>query len=168
MHERNEIWKSIPTKNSRYQYEISNTGKVRSIRKNGIVILKPWLCDGYYYVHLGRENKRVHRLVAEAFIPNPKNYPCVNHKDYIRTNNNIENLEWCDKQYNAMYSHERFQRPKVYRGGKSGEKYIFVYGKHTYRVQIRSRNGLYYNKSFSDMETAIKHRDAFLEEIGYA
>ena len=49
------------------------------------------------------KNKRVHRLVAEAFIPNPNLYPIINHKDENRSNNNIENLEWCTAKYNSTY-----------------------------------------------------------------
>lgn len=50
-----------------------------------------------------RKNGREHRLVAEAFIPNPNNYPCINHKDENRKNNNVENLEWCTYKYNINY-----------------------------------------------------------------
>lgn len=47
--------------------------------------------------------RSIHRLVAEAFIPNPNNYPCINHKDENPSNNNIDNLEWCTYKYNANY-----------------------------------------------------------------
>lgn len=62
---------------------------------------------GYYIVHLQKDGKaktvHVHRLVAMAFIPNPNNLPFINHKDETRTNNRVENLEWCTPQYNLRY-----------------------------------------------------------------
>ena len=51
-----------------------------------------------------KKNFYVHRLVAEAFIPNPQNYTYINHKDYDRGNNNVDNLEWCTQSYNNKYS----------------------------------------------------------------
>ena len=63
--------------------------------------------DGYYRVTLSNGNKkktcRVHRLVAEAFIPNPNNLPEVNHKSEVKTENSASNLEWCDTTYNINY-----------------------------------------------------------------
>lgn len=64
--------------------------------------------DGYMQVTVGRTGDRsqyrVHRMVAEAFIPNPDNLPEVNHKDNDRTNNSVDNLEWCTHEYNIQYS----------------------------------------------------------------
>ena len=62
---------------------------------------------GYAYVNLHLNGKmktiKTHRLVAEAFIPNPENKPMVNHKDEVKNNNAVENLEWCDAKYNINY-----------------------------------------------------------------
>lgn len=101
-----EIWKDIIG----YEglYKVSNTGKIISLKNNKKRIIK--LFDnhyGYLCVILTKNNniksKKVHRLVAEAFISNPNNYPCVNHKDENRYNNNINNLEWCSYSYNNCY-----------------------------------------------------------------
>lgn len=99
-----EIWKTIEIAPN---YEVSNLGRVRN-RKG--LILKPSTSHGYYHVILMNNKKRisrnVHRLVAEAFIPNPNNYLCINHKDECRTNNAVDNLEWCTYEYNLNYGIE--------------------------------------------------------------
>lgn len=97
-----EIYKPIKG----YDYEVSNTGQIRNVRTGRI--LKQRLNNrGYCQVCLCKDGVQkmftVHRLVAKAFIPNPKNLPEVNHKDECKTNNRLDNLEWCTRKYNANY-----------------------------------------------------------------
>lgn len=106
-----EIWKDVVGFEGLYQ--VSNLGRVRSLGHDAWhkgKVLKPHL-DGmghYYMVGLSRnshtKHKLVHRLVAEAFIPNHNNYPQVNHKDENKTNNVAWNLEWCTNEYNINYN----------------------------------------------------------------
>lgn len=101
----NEIYKDI--KDYEDLYEVSDTGLVRN--KVSGKILKPSKDKyGYLYINLWKKGKyktyRIHRLVARAFIPNPLNLPQVNHIDENKFNNNVDNLEWCDCQYNIDYS----------------------------------------------------------------
>ena len=110
-----EIWKMIP---DHPDYYISNLGRVYSAKKSG-KILSPCIdTHGYYMLHLWENNVqhaiKVHRLVAEAFIPNPNNLSDVNHKDENKTNNNVQNLEWCSRSYNLNYGtrHERANTSK--------------------------------------------------------
>lgn len=104
-----EEWREI--KGYEGLYEVSNTGKVRSLKRattRGKILRFQTDKDGYFKCCLCKENKKttafVHRLVAIAFIDNPKNYPIINHKDECKNNNNVENLEWCSYQYNATYN----------------------------------------------------------------
>jgi len=97
-------------------YSISSNGEVASLSIRNRMIDRPRLKilkdysdkDGYYVVTLCKNNHketyRVHRLVAIAFHNNFDNLPCVNHKDECKTNNNVENLEWCTVKYNSNYN----------------------------------------------------------------
>lgn len=105
-----EIWKDIDGYEGKYQ--VSNLGRIKSLKDrygNTIEkILKPGkIKNGYLIVILckngTKKTSKVHRLVANAFIPNTNNFRCVNHKDENKENNCVENLEWCTYQYNNTY-----------------------------------------------------------------
>lgn len=84
------------------RYAITSCGKVWSYKSNRF--LKPYsIGNDYLAVKLDGKNYRVHRLVAAAYLPNPKNLPQVNHKDENKHNNALPNLEWCDAKYNNNY-----------------------------------------------------------------
>ena len=101
-----EIW--IDKKDYEGHYQVSNWGRVKSIKFGKEIILKPQKdISGYLFVRLCKngiiKNYFIHRLVAEVFLPNPNNYKEVNHKDECKTNNIVSNLEWCDRKYNQNY-----------------------------------------------------------------
>lgn len=112
-----EQWK--PVVGYEHTYEVSDKGNVRSIARKGsnnktyggIVRKQCTNIWGYKHVCLyqdGTERTRtVHRMVAEAFIPNPDNLPCINHKDEDKTNNSVGNLEWCTYKYNSNYGTQK-------------------------------------------------------------
>lgn len=103
-----EQWKSI--EEYKEAYEISNFGRVKNI-KTGNVLKNRTDKDGYLDIALFKNGKRkrfkIHRLVAQAFIPNPENKPQVNHIDEDKTNNHVDNLEWCTIKYNVNYGTNR-------------------------------------------------------------
>ena len=137
-----EIWK--PVVGYEGLYEVSSYGRVRSLDKyvkykskgyrlhRGRILTGSISRCGYIMCHI-RVNEvskyyLVHRLVAEAFIPNLDNLSCINHKDEDKTNNCVENLEWCSHRYNNTYGtrKERFRNTMLERGhwtGLSREEY---------------------------------------------
>lgn len=114
-----EIWKDIEGYEGLYQ--VSNKGRVKSLKRTiktnnknhpyntlSERLLKLNGGDRYVSVILYKDGhisaKNVHRLVAQAFIPNPNNYPIINHKDCNGRNNDVRNLEWCTYKYNNEYN----------------------------------------------------------------
>lgn len=129
-----EVWKTI--KDYSY-YEVSNKGRFRS-NKSGSPKLMALITksDGYLCINLMKNNIMkqfiAHRLVAQAFIRNPRKLPMINHKDRDRKNNHVDNLEWCDARYNISH------------GWKYRKKSTNITGVHiqgnSYIVRIRSNN----------------------------
>lgn len=104
-----EEWKDVIGYEGKYQ--VTATGRIRTLNFKGTGLTKElfpiknrW---GYLTIQLYKDGRYhhygIHRLVALAFIPNPDNLPQVNHKDEDKTNNNVDNLEWCTAKYNSNY-----------------------------------------------------------------
>lgn len=102
-----EIWKDI--KGYEGLYQISNLGNLKSIKKGNNKLIKLQNNQRYYRNNLWKNCKyktfSIHRLVAEAFIPNPNNFNIINHKDGNKLNNCVDNLEWCTQSHNVKESH---------------------------------------------------------------
>ena len=129
MNNKNEVWCDIEGYEGMYQ--VSNKGRIKSI-VYGKEKIRKLVRDkkGYLTVCLFKngENKgyKVHRLVCQTFLPNPNNLPEVNHRDEDKTNNSVQNLEWCNRKYNINYGthmqrvSEKLSKP-VLQYSKDGE-----------------------------------------------
>ena len=173
-----EIWKDI--KGYEGKYQISNLGRVKSLYTQNqykktyrTLIMKLGKRNGYNVIVL--ENKRnnrrcyqIHRLVAEAFLKNPNNFQIINHIDENRTNNNVNNLEWCTQKYNVLHSVRKMCKPKN-RIGKSGEKYIRIKNINNttyYEVTVPYKNKRKFLGLFKDIKEAVNTREEFIKLIG--
>lgn len=164
-----EIWKDV--KNYEGLYQISNLGRVKSLKTwirqyNNYVekerLLKPCVNSaGYYIVVLYKDKHKktfsLHRLIAQAFIPNPNNYPQINHIDGNKKNFNINNLEWCTQSYNMIHAFKNgLEKPSKPMLNKKGElnplsKKVLQYDKNkTFIKEYES-----YTKAL--LETKINH-----------
>lgn len=148
-----EEWRDI--KGYEGLYKVSNTGKIMSlnyaksrqskIRQNMITE------SGYARILLSNNNKNkcyfVHRLVAEAFLSNPNNYPSINHKDENKQNNNVDNLEWCTFSYNNNYG------TKNQRISDTKSKVVYQYSKDGILLNW------YKSAKIAEEYTGIKHNN---------
>ncbi len=158
-----ELWRSI--KGYEGYYEVSNFGQVRSLdrtleRKNqstifckGKILKLHINKQGYYYTDLKKNGKRkkerINRLVAIAFIPNPKNKPQVNHINGIKTDNRAENLEWNTPKENISHAYDNGLR-------KTGEKHHNAKLTNEQVREIR-KSYVYGSKEFSQYALAKKY-----------
>lgn len=148
-------------------YYITENGKIYSKKMGNLLELKPYLdSQGKYFLiklidNNGiRKSKLVHRLVAEAFLPNPNGYPEINHKDKNTQNNDLSNLEWCTRKYNlydsyiTMSQNRNFKKSELFKDDSSlgvfdGIRKAASYAQKNYGVSKYSLEKYLISKNFS-------------------
>ena len=156
-----EEWRVVPG----YEglYEVSNIGNVRNVRRNKLLRLQK-TNNGYIRVVLSKNGIKtgfqVHRLIAQAFLPNPDNLPQINHKDEDKTNNNVTNLEWCDAKYNNNYGSRKDKARETlikngYCTGLSKEEYMKEYREKN-REKIREKQRGYMRKYYENNKEKVR------------
>ena len=158
-----EEWRDI--KGFEGYYQVSNLGRVRSLDREiyhpynktishykGSIMKYSTRKKGYLGICLTKENKQksflIHRLVAEAFIPNPMNYNQINHIDEDKTNNKVDNLEWCDCKYNVNYGSCIKNMKKAKTNNTYNQKAILC-------IETGTK---YFNSKHAERETGYKAR----------
>lgn len=172
MKSENEIWKPVVGLENRYM--ISSLGRVKRLaydvtdstgrythHTDKIMKVRIGTQTGYPQVNLwiGGRSKPfyIHRLIAEAFIPNPNNYPCVNHIDEDRSNSVLGNLEWCTYEYNCVYGYARERRR---------ESLKRFYENHPeFKMNVKKRENTFRVFQYEKNGTLIKIWDGGLSEI---
>ena len=139
-------------------YQVSNTGLVRSIKFNKVRVRCPVLRNGYWGLYLSMNNVKshflIHRLVASAFIPNPDNKPQVDHINRVKTDNRVENLRWATRSENQINKPSRAEHRHIYRGASG-----------SYQVQIKRNRKWIFDKTYPTLNEAIAGRNDFLSTL---
>ena len=170
-----EEWKQIPN----LPYEISSLGKIRNLQGK---VLKTYVQNsGYEQIKINYQglhiHKSIHRLVAEAFIPNPLNRPYVNHIDGNKLNNTVNNLEWCTNSENILHARKTGLNPynkptlglKLKPRGNSGKQsqYLGVHwdkSRQRWRAYVVLDNIKYLQKRYDSEYEAALARDACIKQ----
>lgn len=176
-----EEWKVIEENKN---YEISTLGRVMNIR-NGHILTPNKRKDGYCSVLVLTGFKKytrvlIHRLVAQAFIPNPNNYKEVNHKDFDTSNNCVDNLEWIAHKDNCLWSSERISKSAKKKKitdemrssfikcqiAKSKNHYpTYIYKDNCgFRYKYRYKGKTIVDKHFKTLEETINYKENWLKD----
>ena len=152
-----EIWKDVVGYEN--LYKVSNLGNVMSFWGKTPKLLKLKKDNSGYLrieLHICKRTRKcflVHRLVAQAFLPNPNNYPVINHKDENPLNNNVNNLEWCTQKYNCNYGTVRERLSRSLTNRKDLSKPVLQFDKNGNFVKE------YLSMSDAEKKTGIKHNN---------
>lgn len=155
----NDSWKEVTGCSGLYQ--VSDKGRIRNA-KSGKILKPTDNGNGYLIVRIAGKNRYVHRIVAESFLQRGNGKNTVNHKDYNKNNNNVNNLEWVTQKENVNYSAENMRKPKGVTHSNTGEKYItYRKSKGVFRVTVNRKE----IGNFKTLDEAITKRDEILKGV---
>lgn len=138
-------------------YEISTLGRIRSNKKQKPIILKKYTRKSGYEAVILRYNGKayyryVHRLIAQTFLPNPENYPQVNHINEVKNDNRVDNIEWCTAKQNLNYGTRNERISKTSKGKTKNEvHYILQYTKDNVLINV------FESSADAERKTGIHH-----------
>jgi hypothetical protein len=151
-------------------YTISSDGKVRNIKSNKYLAYSVNQ-SGYPQANLWKNNSPtrvvIHRLIAQAFIPNPLNHPCINHIDGNKTNNTVSNLEWCTYSQNNQHAVDTGLRKPPHLGKKIGKssqyRYVTKY-RNKWRIKVKHKGKVISQSTHNTEREAALAADATIKE----
>ncbi len=151
-----EEWKTIQ---GFPDYQVSNLGRVKSLKFGKEKILESYIRSRYLSVKIDNKNKKIHKLVGLAFLPNPEQKPEIDHINRDKLDNNLTNLRWATRKEQSL------NKDSWFIGTNTGEPYISFGKKDKYFHFSKQDKYNKHQKIFKTLDEAVAYRDSILSQI---